>query len=77
MPELTKADLKNNATANFKYVRLQWEMTVKEMAKHLGINEKTLGAIEEGRACTAHHVYKLSCLIKVSMDSIYKGLLNQ
>lgn len=77
MPELTKADLKNNVVANFRYVRSQFGYTVKEMASYLNINEKTLGAIEEGRACTAHHVYKLSCLIKVSMDSIYKDLLNQ
>lgn len=77
MPELTKADLKSNVVANFKFVREQFGMTKKEMATHLHINEKTYSAIEEGRANTPEHVYKLSKLINVSMDSIYTKLLNQ
>lgn len=76
MRPLTKEAIKNNVTSNFRYARSQFGITIKEMAERLGVNEKTLGAIENRGVSTPLHVYKLSRLINVSMDTIYSSKLN-
>lgn len=68
---LSKQDIQKNVAANFKYTRMQLGLKQVEMAKQLGISDKTIGAIEEGRALTVENVYKLSCLTKISMDTIF------
>jgi DNA-binding XRE family transcriptional regulator len=76
MAELTKQQLKDNVAANFKHVRKSFSMTQVEFGDHLGLPQKTIGAIEEGRTINEYHVYKLSRLINVSMDSIFTRQLN-
>lgn len=71
MQTLSKEDIRENVVANFKFVRYQLGLNQLDFAKMSGIPCKTIGAIEEGRAVTAHHVYTLSRLINVSMDTIY------
>lgn len=71
MIPLTKEQLRDNASANFRYARKQLNLTIKEMSEYLGIHEKTLGAIEQRGISTLIQVYKLSRLINVSIDTLY------
>jgi DNA-binding XRE family transcriptional regulator len=76
MKTLTKDTIRDNVVSNFRHARVELGITVKEMAKYLGIHEKTLGAIENRGVSTPVHVYKLSKLINVTMDTIYTKRLN-
>lgn len=71
MQTLSKEQLKNNVVANFRFVRNQLGLNQIQFSTKVDIPYKTVGAIEEGRAIAAHHVYRLSKLINVSMDTIY------
>ena len=72
MSTLTKEDLDINATANIKFARAQLKMTQTKFAKALQANPKTIGAIEEGRTVPSPHlIYRLSLLIKVSLQTLY------
>lgn len=68
---LTKKDIQNNVASNFKYARKQLEFTQEQMSDVFEIKRACYAAIEERRACTIQHVYKLSHLISVSMDTIF------
>lgn len=70
MEALTKEQIRENVAANFRHIRLQFEMTSKVMADKLGLNEKTYGAIEEGRALTPHHIYLMSQYTEISIDTL-------
>ncbi|MEB0262875.1 helix-turn-helix transcriptional regulator [Mucilaginibacter sp. 10I4] len=72
MQTLTKEDLDINATANIKFARAQLKLTQIKFAKALQANPKTIGAIEEGRTTPSPHlIYRLSLLIKVSLQTLY------
>lgn len=72
MSTLTKTDIVNNVAANFKHIRLEFEMTQKKMGEKLGLPQKTIAAIEEGRANAAHHVYLMSQYTGIKMDTLFK-----
>lgn len=73
---LTKEQIKNNVVYNFKHARKGLGKTLKEMGVLLGLPLKTYAAIEEGRATPVHHVYRLSLLINVSLDTLITTKLN-
>lgn len=71
MQTISKEQLKFNVVANFRYVRGEYGITVREMAERLGLPEKTLGAIEQRAIVAPIHVYKLACLTNISMQTLY------
>lgn len=69
---LTKQQLKDNVSANFRYARKQLKLTGEQLAEALEVRQINIAAIEQGRQmASAILIYKLSQFIGVSIDSIY------
>lgn len=71
MTTLSKADLQKNVAANFRHTRKEPGKTSKQRGEMLGLPQKTYSSIEEGRSAQIHHVYRLSLLINVSLDTLF------
>lgn len=76
MAPLTKKQLQDNVAANFRHIRLDFEMTTKQMGEKLGLLQKTYAAIEEGRASEAIHVYRMSEYTGISMTTLFCKRIN-
>jgi len=76
MPTLTKKDIQRNVAENFRHIRKSFEMTTKQMGEKLGLSQKTYAAIEEGRASTAHHVYRMAEYTGISMQTLFTKRIN-
>lgn len=76
MATLTKDQLRENVAANFKHIRLEFEMTSKQMGEKLGLSQKTYAAIEEGRASAPHHVYMMSQYTGIGMETLFTKRIN-
>lgn len=76
MAPLTKKQLQDNVAANFRHIRLDFEMTTKQMGEKLGLSQKTYAAIEEGRSSAAIHVYRMSEYTGISMTTLFTKRIN-
>lgn len=62
-------------TANIKNIRRKEKLLQKEMADKLGVSQKMVGAIEEGRALSIVAVYNASRSFGYTIDELITQLI--
>lgn len=61
---------------NIKKLRIENNMSVKELSQKTGIRIPYLYKIEQGKAygvCIEKHLYKICCVFKIKMSDLFKN----
>ena len=61
---------------NIKQLRIENNMSVKELSQKAGIRIPYLYKIEQGKAygvCIEKHLYKICCVFKIKMSDLFKN----
>ena len=61
---------------NIKQLRIENNMSVKELSQKTGIRIPYLYKIEQGKAygvCIEKHLYKICCVFKIKMSDLFKN----
>lgn len=70
MDSVLKTFFTANIKANFPYIRKELGLTQHQFADKLGVPQKNLAAMEEGRSMSIEIIYRVSRFMGVSMDTV-------